>query len=67
MSEWSRYAVDLSKQLGLKGVHLTRPLGSNLNEQMMELFTEEQLGQLYELYEEARGKKSQNHSGVETR
>ena len=50
MAQWSQYAIDLSRQFGVKGVHQARPLGEALGEGELELFTDEQLGQLYELY-----------------
>jgi len=50
LAEWSGYAVALSRQLGVKGVHQARPLGAVLQEAELDHFTDEQLGQLYELY-----------------
>ncbi|KAA0202203.1 hypothetical protein HAZT_HAZT007087 [Hyalella azteca] len=55
MTEWSSYAVQLSKQLGVRGAHLAKPVGSNLQVEMLDLFTEEQLRQLFQLYSEAKG------------
>jgi hypothetical protein len=63
MTEWSSYAVQLSKQLGVRGAHLAKPLGSNLQVEMLDLFTEEQLGQLLELYSGAKGYRINDEKG----
>jgi len=56
MKEWAKYASDLSKQLGIRGSHKAQPLGTDLKEESLDYFTEEQLSQLYALYEESKGK-----------
>jgi len=54
MEAWAKYAIDLSKQMGLKGVKTAGRLGSDMPEQYLEHFSDEQLAQLYELYVEAK-------------
>ena len=55
MTEWAGYAVQLSKQLGIRGQHLAKPVGMDIDEKMIDMFNEEQLLQLYELYKETKG------------
>lgn len=54
MVEWTNYAVDLSKQLGL-GVHgkPQRNVGQHLKEEDLDKFKEDQIVQLYELMKAA--------------
>ncbi|XP_023328412.1 succinate dehydrogenase assembly factor 3, mitochondrial [Eurytemora carolleeae] len=51
MEAWARYAIDLTKQMGIKGPHMAKKLGNQLGESDLENFTEEQIAQLYELYQ----------------
>ncbi|KAF2354028.1 hypothetical protein FHG87_015219, partial [Trinorchestia longiramus] len=53
MREWASYAAQLSRQLGVRGAHRATLVGEHLDVTTLDLFTEEQLGQLYELYAEA--------------
>jgi len=50
MIQWTNYAIDLTKQLGLKGVHRAKKLGASFDESGLEELNADQLGQLYELY-----------------
>ena len=54
MAEWSRYAVGLGQQLGVRGPHKARPLGAPLDS--IDHFSEDQLSQLFALYQETQGK-----------
>jgi len=54
MEAWAKYAIDLSKQLGLKGVKTGEKIGTPLAEADLDKFSDEQLSQLYELYSEAK-------------
>lgn len=54
MEAWAKYAIDLSKQLGLKGVRTSVKVGTPLSEEELDKFSDEQLSQLYELYSEAK-------------
>ena len=49
-----KYAIDLSKQLGVKGVKTGVKVGKPLEESDLDKFSDEQLGQLYDLYSEAK-------------
>ncbi|XP_059140275.1 succinate dehydrogenase assembly factor 3, mitochondrial-like [Physella acuta] len=49
--EWTKYYVTLAKQLG--AVKKNQELGLHLSPEMLENFSDEQLGQLYELFKEA--------------
>ena len=51
---FQKYAVTLSKQIGLKGPHTAKTLGEVIKEDQLEAFTDEQLAQLYELYQETK-------------
>ena len=50
----TKNAIDLSKQLGLKGVKTGEKIGTPLAEADLDKFSDEQLSQLYELYSEAK-------------
>jgi len=52
MSEWTKYYVTLANQMGRDAKK--RPLGEGLTEEKLNEFTEEQIGQLYELYSELK-------------
>ena len=49
-----KYAITISKQVGLKGPVTAKKLGENLNTEDLDNFSDEQLAQLYELYSEAK-------------
>ena len=49
-----KYAITIAKQVGLKGPHTAKKLGEDLNVSELDNFSEEQLAQLYELYNEAK-------------
>ena len=46
--------MTLSKQIGLKGPHTAKTLGEVIKEDQLEAFTDEQVAQLYELYQETK-------------
>ncbi|KAK3920057.1 Succinate dehydrogenase assembly factor 3, mitochondrial [Frankliniella fusca] len=50
MNEWTKYALDLSEQLGLRGPKTGREIGDNLDEDALNLLRDEQIAQLYELH-----------------
>lgn len=52
LQEWAGYAINLAKQLGVRGVHKSRAVGDTLSETQLEQLRDEQLVQLYELYQE---------------
>nr|ACO14714.1 ACN9 protein homolog, mitochondrial precursor [Caligus clemensi] len=52
MDEWTKYAIDVSKQLGIKGPRTAKPIGSKMSELQVDSLSEEQIVQLYELYQE---------------
>merc|ERR1719445_397001 len=52
MEAWSKYALTLSRQMGLKGPRFSSKIGDSLDEEKLDLFSEEQLVQLFELYKE---------------
>jgi len=54
MEAWAKYAITITKQMGLKGPHTAKKLGEDLNVGELDNFSEEQLAQLYELYNEAK-------------
>ena len=49
-----KYAIDLSKQMGVKNLTKSEKIGTPLKEEDLDNFSEEQLSQLYELYSEAK-------------
>lgn len=53
MLEWTNYAITVAKQLGVRGVHMSSKIGQTLKEDQLDGFTDEQLHQLYELYQAA--------------
>ncbi|XP_071517347.1 succinate dehydrogenase assembly factor 3, mitochondrial isoform X2 [Panulirus ornatus] len=53
MVEWTNYAVAVAKQLGIRGPHTSKILGKSLGESDLNNFNDEQIHQLYELYEAA--------------
>ncbi|XP_003704317.2 succinate dehydrogenase assembly factor 3 [Megachile rotundata] len=56
LNEWTEYAIMLTKQLGLKGPHMSKPLGKNLKPEDLDKFRDEQVYQLYELLNAATDK-----------
>ena len=48
-----KYAIDLSKQMGVKSLTKAEKVGASFKEEDLEKFSDEQLSQLYELYTEA--------------
>lgn len=59
MWEWTEYAINLAKQLGVKGmIQQNEKFGRNLEVEAIENFKEEQVVQLHELYLASRGKES---------
>lgn len=52
MNEWTNYAIELSKQFGLKGKP-SNEIGKNLTETELDKFKEDQIVQLHRLMEEA--------------
>ncbi|PNF42998.1 Succinate dehydrogenase assembly factor 3, mitochondrial [Cryptotermes secundus] len=61
MVEWTKYAVTLAQQLGLKGPKYAKKLGENLDENKLDQMREDQLMQLYELLLAAK----ENHTESE--
>ncbi|QQP53026.1 ACN9 protein -like protein_ mitochondrial [Caligus rogercresseyi] len=59
MDEWTTYAINLSKQLGIKGPKTAKPVGSKMSELHVDSLSEEQIVQLYELYQETIKKPSE--------
>jgi len=54
MEAWAKYAIQLTNQLGKRGVHTAQPIGENMPASvLLESFTDEQIAQLYELHVEA--------------
>ncbi|XP_073839033.1 succinate dehydrogenase assembly factor 3 [Musca autumnalis] len=54
MTEWAKYAVTISKQLGIRGKPLGT-LGDDLDEETVEMLKDDQVVQLYELMLAAKG------------
>ncbi|XP_013381214.1 succinate dehydrogenase assembly factor 3, mitochondrial-like [Lingula anatina] len=55
LEEWTKYAYELSKQLGPKGIKKNAQIGKQLSEDILHTFREDQLNQLYYLGLEATG------------
>lgn len=53
MVEWTNYAITVAKQLGVRGSHTAKTIGRPLSQTELDQFTDEQVSQLYELYEAA--------------
>ncbi|XP_045106643.1 succinate dehydrogenase assembly factor 3, mitochondrial-like [Portunus trituberculatus] len=53
MVEWTNYAITVAKQLGVRGAHTAKTLGRPLSEGDLNQFSDEQVHQLFELYEAA--------------
>lgn len=53
MKEWTKYYVTLSNQIGRDA--RKRPIGKQLDEQLLDEFADDQLVQLHELYKELKG------------
>jgi len=54
MEAWAKYAITISKQVGLKGPVTAQKLGKDLKVEELDSFSDEQLAQLYELYSEVK-------------
>ena len=58
MEAWAKYAIDLSKQMGVKSLTKEKAeklkVGATIREEDLDNFSDEQLAQLYELYSEAK-------------
>uniref|UniRef100_A0A336M5K0 Succinate dehydrogenase assembly factor 3 n=1 Tax=Culicoides sonorensis TaxID=179676 RepID=A0A336M5K0_CULSO len=54
MTTWADYAIDLSKQLGLKGKPGAK-IGKPIDESFLEKLRDEQIVQLYELLKASKG------------
>ena len=58
MEAWAKYAIDLSKQMGVKSLNKEKAdklkVGANFREADLDNFSDEQLAQLYELFSEAK-------------
>ncbi|XP_029638344.1 succinate dehydrogenase assembly factor 3, mitochondrial [Octopus sinensis] len=52
MHEWTKYYVTIAKQLSHK--NRTGVIGENLSSDFLDCFSSEQLGQLYELFQETQ-------------
>ncbi|CAH1364357.1 unnamed protein product [Tenebrio molitor] len=57
IKEWTDYAIALAQQLGLRGPQTGSSIGASLNESDLNKFRDEQVYQLYELMEAAKGQK----------
>lgn len=58
MFEWTEYAINLAKQMGVKSIqehHGKVKLGKDLLPDSIEKFRDEQVVQLHELYRTAKG------------
>lgn len=63
LTEWTNYAIDLSKQLIVKGKDKESPkLGNNLEVDDLKLFKEDQIVQLYELSQAATGTSTEDET-----
>lgn len=51
MVEWTNYAITIAKQLGVRGAHMSKTIGQNFKDTDLENFNDEQIYQLYELYQ----------------
>jgi len=54
LEAWAKYAITLTKQLGVKGHHMSQPIGQNLSEDDLNYLSDEQIVQLHELYKESK-------------
>jgi len=54
LEAWAKYAITLTKQLGVKGHHMSKPIGQNLTSEDFNYLSDEQVVQLHELYKEAK-------------
>lgn len=64
MIEWTNYAVQLSQQLGLRGKP-SEAVGSHLNVEDLDKFTESQILQLYELMKAATAAENEANAAKE--
>ncbi|XP_043244149.1 succinate dehydrogenase assembly factor 3, mitochondrial-like isoform X3 [Amphibalanus amphitrite] len=54
LQEWAGYALNLARQLGVRGVKGARPIGTHISEEQLDHLRPEQLVQLYELFQETQ-------------
>lgn len=59
MYEWTEYAINLAKQLGVKSIQKDRKIGQDLQPEALEKFRDEQVHQLHELYKTAKSLEDQ--------
>lgn len=52
---WADYAIDLAKQLGIKGKPPSGKIGKPIDETLLESMRDEQVAQLYELLKASKG------------
>ncbi|XP_044738474.1 succinate dehydrogenase assembly factor 3, mitochondrial [Chrysoperla carnea] len=56
INEWTDYAINLGKQLGLRGPKTAKKIGKPLDPTLLEGMREDQIVQLYDLMEAAQPK-----------
>ena len=54
LQEWAGYALNLARQLGVRGVQGARPIGTYITDEQLDQLRPEQLVQLYELFQETQ-------------
>jgi hypothetical protein len=54
--EWTSFAINLAKQISVKSIQDQEKLGQLLDEKDLDKFNDDQIVQLHELYQAARGK-----------
>ena len=54
LQEWAGYALNLARQLGVRGVRGSQTLGTHISDEQMDHLRPEQLVQLYELFQETQ-------------
>lgn len=55
LKTWAEYAIDLAKQLGIKGKPPTGKLGKAIDPALLDSMRDEQVAQLYELLKASKG------------
>nr|CAD7193736.1 unnamed protein product [Timema douglasi] len=55
MNEWTRYAVTIAQQLGIRGPKYSEKLGQNLEESFLHEMRDDQVQQLFDLLVAATG------------
>lgn len=60
MYEWTEYAINLAKQLGVGSIKRDGKVGKNLQPESLDKFNDEQVLQLHELYKTAKGVDDEN-------